>query len=82
MVLKTFPVNYASMIIDKHLFVDPEWHKSRKRSTHGTIHPDGLFPFRYVNELDFNLLGAKSVTSFLKRSTIFGNIAVPSDYYR
>lgn len=32
--------------------------------------------------LILNLLGAKSETSFLKRSTIFGNIAVPSDYYR
>lgn len=82
MVLKMFFVNYVLMIIDKYLFVDLEWYKSRKRSIYGIIYLDGLFFFWYVNEFDFNLLGVKFVILFFKWLIIFGNIVVLFDYYR
>lgn len=52
MFLKMFFVNYVLMIIDKYLFVDLEWYKSRNRSIYGIIYLDGLFFFWYVNEFD------------------------------
>lgn len=56
MFLKMFFVNYVLMIIDKYLFVDLEWYKSRKRSIYGIIYLDGLFFFWYVNEFDFKFV--------------------------
>lgn len=66
MFLKMFFVNYLLMIIDKYLFVDLEWYKSRKRSIYGIIYLDGLFFFWYVNEFDFNLLWVIFVILFFK----------------
>lgn len=56
MFLKMFFVNYVLMIIDKYLFVDLEWYKSRNRSIYGIIYLDGLLFFWYVNEFDFKFV--------------------------